>query len=68
MESGEARIDLDAQTVTYGGATARFEIDPDVKHRLLNGLDDIGVTLQHEHRISAYESDRERVGPTTDLR
>ena len=68
MESGEARIDLDAQTVTYGDRTASFEIDPDIKHRLLNGLDDIGVTLQHEHKISAYESDRERVGPSTDLR
>jgi 3-isopropylmalate/(R)-2-methylmalate dehydratase small subunit len=68
MESGEARIDLEAQTVTYGDRTARFEIDPDIKHRLLNGLDDIGVTLQHEHKISAYEGDRERVGPDTGLR
>ena len=67
MEHGEARIDLDAQTVTYGDATASFDIDPDIRHRLLNGLDDIGVTLQHHDKIAAYEQDRERGGPVTHL-
>ena len=47
------------------GGSARFEIDPDVKHRLLNGLDEIGLTLQKDEAISAYERDRERLGPTT---
>jgi 3-isopropylmalate/(R)-2-methylmalate dehydratase small subunit len=58
---GKARVDLDAQTVDEFS----FEIDPDVKHRLLNGLDDISLTLQREDSISAYERERERVGPVT---
>ncbi|HVL80859.1 MAG TPA: 3-isopropylmalate dehydratase small subunit, partial [Actinomycetota bacterium] len=56
MDAGEARIDLRAQTVTFAGREVRFDIDPDVKHRLVNGLDDIGLTLQHEADISAYEA------------
>jgi 3-isopropylmalate/(R)-2-methylmalate dehydratase small subunit len=55
------RIDLDAQTVDE----FRFDIDPDVKHRLLNGLDDVSMTLQQEDKIAAYEQERERVGPVT---
>jgi 3-isopropylmalate/(R)-2-methylmalate dehydratase small subunit len=58
---GKARVDLDAQTVDE----FRFEVDPDIKHRLLNGLDDISMTLQQEERISAYEQERERTGPVT---
>jgi len=42
-----------------------FDIDPDVKHRLLNGLDEIGLTLQKDDAIAAYERDRERSGPVT---
>jgi 3-isopropylmalate/(R)-2-methylmalate dehydratase small subunit len=68
MAAGEARIDLDAQTVTHGEAVSRFEIDQGIKHRLLHGLDDIGVTLEHHDKIAAYERERERVGPSTDLR
>ncbi len=58
---GRARIDLEAQTIDEFA----FAIDPEIKHRLLNGLDDISVTLQDEPAISAYERDRERVGPVT---
>jgi 3-isopropylmalate/(R)-2-methylmalate dehydratase small subunit len=58
---GKARVDLEAQTVDE----VRFDIDPDVKHRLLNGLDDVSVTLQQEDKIAAYERERERVGPVT---
>ncbi|HEU0024219.1 MAG TPA: 3-isopropylmalate dehydratase small subunit [Thermoleophilaceae bacterium] len=65
MDAGHARIDLEAQSVAYAGTVARFDIDPETKRRLLGGLDDIGVTLQHEQAISAYERDRERSGPTT---
>jgi 3-isopropylmalate/(R)-2-methylmalate dehydratase small subunit len=65
MRAGHARIDLDAQTVSYGDAVSSFEIDQGIKHRLLNGLDDIGVTLQHQDEIAAYERDREREGPVT---
>jgi len=55
-ESGEAAIDLDAQTVTADGAEFTFDLDQEIKHRLLNGLDDIGVTLQDEAAIDAFES------------
>jgi 3-isopropylmalate/(R)-2-methylmalate dehydratase small subunit len=65
MAAGEARIDLDAQTVTAGGQTFSFEIDGETKHRLLNGLDDIGVTLQQDDALAAYEAERERQGPVT---
>jgi 3-isopropylmalate/(R)-2-methylmalate dehydratase small subunit len=58
---GKARIDLAAQTVDEFS----FQIDPEVKHRLLNGLDDISLTLQQADKIDAYERDRERVGPVT---
>jgi 3-isopropylmalate/(R)-2-methylmalate dehydratase small subunit len=58
---GKARVDLEAQTVDE----FPFEIAPEVKHRLLNGLDDISVTLQQEDKIAAYEQERERVGPVT---
>jgi 3-isopropylmalate/(R)-2-methylmalate dehydratase small subunit len=65
MAAGEARIDLEAQTVAAGGQTFSFEIDGETKHRLLNGLDDIGVTLQQGDALEAYESARERQGPVT---
>jgi 3-isopropylmalate/(R)-2-methylmalate dehydratase small subunit len=64
-EAGEAEVDLDAQEVRWTGGSARFDIDPDTKHRLLNGLDDIGMTLQQADAIDAYERDRERPGPVT---
>jgi 3-isopropylmalate dehydratase small subunit len=60
-ERGQARVDLEAQTVDE----FHFEIDPEVKRRLLNGLDDISLTLQQVELIDAYEAERERVGPVT---
>ena len=60
-QRGRARIDLGAQTADEFS----FEIDPEVKHRLLNGLDDISVTLEQEDEIAEYERTRERVGPVT---
>ncbi|HVE69002.1 MAG TPA: 3-isopropylmalate dehydratase small subunit [Solirubrobacteraceae bacterium] len=65
MRAEEAAIDLDAQTVAFAGRTARFDIDPDIKHRLINGLDDIAMSLAREDEIAAYERDRQRVGPVT---
>jgi 3-isopropylmalate/(R)-2-methylmalate dehydratase small subunit len=64
-QAGEAQVDLAAQEVRWPGGTARFEIDPQIKHRLLNGLDDIALTLAQGDAISAYEHDRERSGPVT---
>ena len=64
-EAGEAQVDLAAQEVRWPGGSARFDIDPSIKHRLLNGLDDIGLTLQEGASIDAYEAERERSGPVT---
>ncbi|MGH2908076.1 MAG: 3-isopropylmalate dehydratase small subunit [Solirubrobacteraceae bacterium] len=64
-EAGEAQVDLAAQEVRWPGGSASFEIDPETKHRLLNGLDDIALTLQQDEAIAAYESGRERSGPVT---
>ena len=50
-------VDLENQTiVSSDGEIFRFEIDPFKKHCLLNGLDDIGLTMEKEEYISAYES------------
>jgi 3-isopropylmalate/(R)-2-methylmalate dehydratase small subunit len=65
MDATEAEIDLDAQVVRFDGREVPFEIDPDIKHRLLNGLDDIGLTLQKQDEIERYERERERPGPVT---
>jgi 3-isopropylmalate/(R)-2-methylmalate dehydratase small subunit len=64
-EAGEAQVDLAAQEVRWPGGSAGFEIDAEIKHRLLNGLDDIAMTLQQDAAISSYEHDRERSGPVT---
>jgi 3-isopropylmalate/(R)-2-methylmalate dehydratase small subunit len=63
--AGEAQVDLAAQEVRWPGGSARFEIDPQIKHRLLHGLDDIALTLEQDAAIAAYERDRERPGPVT---
>ncbi len=60
-----AEIDLEAQEVRFEGREVPFEIDHEIRRRLLNGLDDIGVTLHAEDSIAAYERDRERAGPVT---
>jgi 3-isopropylmalate/(R)-2-methylmalate dehydratase small subunit len=60
----ELVIDLPEQTViTPGGAVFRFPVDAERKHRLLNGLDDIGLTLQHADEIRAYEARRRQEAP-----
>jgi 3-isopropylmalate/(R)-2-methylmalate dehydratase small subunit len=64
-QTGEAQVDLAGQEVRWPGGTAKFEIDPEIKHRLLNGLDDIALTLEQGEQIEAYERDRERSGPVT---
>jgi 3-isopropylmalate/(R)-2-methylmalate dehydratase small subunit len=61
----EAEIDLEAQVVRFGDREVPFDIDPEIKRRMLNGLDDIGVTLSDEAAIDAYERDREVPGPVT---
>ncbi|MCK9529799.1 MAG: 3-isopropylmalate dehydratase small subunit [Gammaproteobacteria bacterium] len=57
-------MDLDAQTLTTPtGEVIRFEVDPFRKHCLLEGLDDIGLTLQHVDAIRAYEAKRRTEAP-----
>jgi 3-isopropylmalate/(R)-2-methylmalate dehydratase small subunit len=55
-------VDLEAQTVTTpGGESFKFDIDPFTKHCLLNGLDEISLTLRHADKIQAFEArQRER--------
>jgi 3-isopropylmalate/(R)-2-methylmalate dehydratase small subunit len=60
-------IDLENQTVADERDTlASFDIDASVKHRLLHGLDDIGLTLQHTSDIDAYERRRPDFLPRTE--
>lgn len=61
----EVTIDLEAKSVAAGGKQYPFEVDDEIRHRLLNGLDDISVTLQDEEAIGRYEAEREREGPVT---
>ena len=66
--SATPEIDLAAQEVDASAGAVCFEIDPEIKHRLLNGLDDIALTLQQDEAIAAYERDHERSGPVTTTR
>jgi 3-isopropylmalate/(R)-2-methylmalate dehydratase small subunit len=61
----QAEVDLEALEVRFGGRSVPFEIEEERRHRLLNGLDDIALTLQQEDAIAAYERERERSGPVT---
>jgi 3-isopropylmalate/(R)-2-methylmalate dehydratase small subunit len=54
--AGEARIDLDDQTVNCAEGVFQFEIDEDIKHRLSNGLDDVAMTLQRAEAIDRFEA------------
>jgi 3-isopropylmalate/(R)-2-methylmalate dehydratase small subunit len=65
MAAGAARIDLERRTVRAGERDLSFHIEDEAHHRLLNGLDDIGITLQHSNELDAYERGRERPGPVT---
>ena len=54
---GQISIDLDKQTVETNDQSYNFEVDPERKRRLINGLDDIGLTLQHESKIRSFEKE-----------
>jgi 3-isopropylmalate/(R)-2-methylmalate dehydratase small subunit len=57
-------VDLEQQTISApDGTSYKFEVDAFRKHCLLNGLDDIGLTLQHVADISAFESKRHAAQP-----
>ncbi|MFJ5041535.1 3-isopropylmalate dehydratase small subunit [Streptomyces parvulus] len=61
----EITVDLEAREVRAEGVTASFELDENSRWRLLNGLDDISITLQNEADIAAYEVDRPSFKPQT---
>jgi 3-isopropylmalate/(R)-2-methylmalate dehydratase small subunit len=61
----EVTVDLVARTVTAGALTVPFEIDDYTRWRLLEGLDDIGLTLRDEARITEFEGRREGWRPKT---
>jgi 3-isopropylmalate/(R)-2-methylmalate dehydratase small subunit len=65
MQAGGVSIDLKAQQVAYGGKVVKFDIDPEIKHRLLGGLDDIGITLSEVDDIDSYEASRAWPSPST---
>jgi 3-isopropylmalate/(R)-2-methylmalate dehydratase small subunit len=65
MQAGSGEIDLEALEVRFDGRAVPFELDGETRRRLLNGLDDIAVTLQQADAIDAYERERERSGPVT---
>lgn len=61
----EASVDLVAKTVTVGKASFPFQIDDYTRWRLLEGLDDIGLTLRDEAQITEFETRRESWRPKT---
>lgn len=63
-EGYKLNIDLSTQTITTpSGKTYTFEVDAFRKHCLLNGLDDIGLTMQHQDAIKAFETKHKAVQP-----
>ncbi len=61
----EVSVDLSTQSIVAGALTIGFEIDPYIKWRLLNGLDDIALTLRHADEIDEFEARRASFLPTT---
>jgi len=61
----QATVDLPNQTLSLGEMTLSFEIDPYTKWRLMEGLDDIALTLRDEPAITSFESNRESWRPQT---
>ena len=61
----EVTVDLEAREVGVGSISAPFEVDDYTRWRLLEGLDDIGLTLQHEADITAFEASRPSFRPST---
>ena len=58
-------VDLESRTVTYNDVTVAFELDDYTRWRLMEGLDDIGLTLKHTDSIDAFEAKRPSYKPKT---
>jgi 3-isopropylmalate/(R)-2-methylmalate dehydratase small subunit len=63
--AAEVTVDLERREVSYDGTTVPFELDDFTRWRLLNGLDDIGLTLTHTDDVDAYEARRPAFLPRT---
>jgi 3-isopropylmalate/(R)-2-methylmalate dehydratase small subunit len=63
--AAEVTVDLERREISYDGTTVPFELDDFTRWRLLNGLDDIGLTLTHTDDVDAYEARRPAFLPTT---
>ncbi|MGH6656090.1 MAG: 3-isopropylmalate dehydratase small subunit [Actinocrinis sp.] len=63
--AAEVTVDLEAREVRVGALTAAFEIDDYTRWRLMEGLDDIGLTLRHVDDIGAFETKRPEYTPVT---
>ena len=61
----QVTVDLEAREVRAGDLVAPFEVDDYTRWRLLEGLDDIGITLQHSDSIQAFEASRPDFKPVT---
>lgn len=58
-------VDLESRTVSYGSTSLAFELDDYTRWRLMEGLDDIGLTLAQEASINAFEAKRSNLKPAT---
>jgi 3-isopropylmalate/(R)-2-methylmalate dehydratase small subunit len=58
-------VDLETRTVSYGSTTVAFELDDYTRWRLMEGLDDIGLTLKHTDAIDSFEANRPAYKPKT---
>jgi len=65
--AGEVTVDLAARQVRWAAGAADFQLDEYSRWRLLEGLDDIGLTLRHESDITVYEASRPSFLPSTSL-
>jgi 3-isopropylmalate/(R)-2-methylmalate dehydratase small subunit len=58
-------VDLETRTVSYGSTSVAFELDDYTRWRLMEGLDDIGLTLKHTDAIDSFEAKRPSYKPKT---
>jgi 3-isopropylmalate/(R)-2-methylmalate dehydratase small subunit len=65
MKAEEAVVDLERQVVSFEGGEEPFEINAEIRERLLKGLDDIALTLQHADDIGRFERERPETGSLT---
>lgn len=61
----QVSVDLESRTITAGALTSSFEVDDYVRWRLLEGLDDVGLTMKHVSDIDAFEAKRPSYKPVT---